>query len=422
MTVLLALLTLLSSTHLVHTLMPSYVPQTYPLQYVSPPVAIGVFVEKISETFVEAIIPESFDDAVAIALSEGAAGFIAGVASKAVSVIDGNKSNKDSALGTAANSGAFFFARGATRAIAELVGMSTLLVNIIGLSSALIFSELIKARSRSIEEQQTRVGKNKMIDIMKFSSEESRASSQTMLNIMRFRDKEVVLNDNKKTSQTMLNIMKFRDVEKIITRNKNNGGTTKRADRLPQRSFSLNKINSKEERSTETTILSATPKQPPPSNAYKGLFDRKIGKIPLISTEAAGLSYFKKIESFEVVSDITKWFTFEALIPNSPDLKTSFIIGSVAGFTSQIVKETKTKNQVYTYDSIIRDTRPLRLARSALEGSVQFWTYSYTRTLFKMIETNMNNHDKLDINNVGTFLTGLDMTHLPGYDLIHLIH
>ncbi len=406
MTALLALLTLLCSAHLVHTLVPSYVPQTYPLQYISPSVAIGVFLEKISETFVEAIIPESFDDAVAIALSEGAAGFVAGVASKAVSVIDGNKSNKDSALGTAANSGAFFFARGATRAIAELVGMSTLLVNIIGLSSALIFSELIKARSRSIEEQQTRVGKNKMIDLMKFKSEESKASSQTMLNIMKFRDIEVGITNNKK----------------ITMGNTNNGSTTKRADRLPQRSFSFKKITSKEEPSSETTITSTASKQPPPSTVYKGLLNKKIGKIPLISTEAAGLSYFKKIEGIEVVSDVTKWFTFEALIPNSPDLKTSFIIGSVAGFTSQIVKETKTKNQVYTNDSIIRDTRPLRLLRSALEGSVQFWTYSYTRTLFKMIETNMNNHDKLDINNVGTFLTGLDITQLPGYDLMHLIH
>lgn len=377
---------------------------------------MGVLLESVSKTFVEAIIPESFDDAVAIALSEGAAGFVAGVASKAVSVIDGNKNNKDSALGNAANSGAFFFARGATRAIAELVGMSTLLVNIIGLSSALLFSELIKARSRSIEEQQTRVGKNKMIDLMKFKSEESKASSQTMLSIMKFRDVEVDINNKKASSQTMLNIMKFRDVEKDINKRKlmddrRNVNVNKGTNGLPQRSLNLRKISSKFELNTATNTAS---KPPPPPNAYKGILNRKIGKIPLISTEAAGLSYFKKIEGIEVVSDVTKWFTFEALIPNSPDLRTSFIIGSVAGFTSQVVKETKTKNQVYTNDSIIKDTRPLRLLRSALEGSVQFWTYSYTRTLFKMIETSMNNHDKLDISNVGTFLTGLDLTHLPG--------
>jgi hypothetical protein len=397
---------------------PSYVPQTYPLQYISPPAAIGVLLESVSKTFVEAIVPESFDDAVAIALSEGAAGFVAGVASKAVSVIDGNKNNKDSALGIAANSGAFFFARGATRAIAELVGMSTLLVNIIGLSSALLFSELIKARSRSIEEQQTRVGKNKMIDLMKFKNEESKASSQTMLNIMKFRDVEVDINKRKASSQTMLNIMKFRDVEVDINKrklidDKRNVNVNKGAiwNGLPQRSLNLRKISSKFELNTATNTAS---KPPPPPDAYRGILNRKIGKIPLISTEAAGLSYFKKIEGIEVVSDVTKWFTFEALIPNSPDLRTSFIIGTVAGFTSQVVKETKIKNQVYTNDSIIKDTRPLRLLRSALEGSVQFWTYSYTGTLFKMIKTSMNNHDKLDINNVGTFITGLDLTHLSG--------
>jgi hypothetical protein len=390
-----ALLALLCSLQPAHTLVPSYVPQTYPLQYISPPAAIGVLLESVSKTFVEAIVPESFDDAVAIALSEGAAGFVAGVASKAVSVIDGNKNNKDSALGIAANSGAFFFARGATRAIAELVGMSTLLVNIIGLSSALLFSELIKARSRSIEEQQTRVGKNKMIDLMKFKNEESKASSQTMLNIMKFRDVEVDINKRK------------------LVDDKRNVNVNKGAiwNGLPQRSLNLRKISSKFELNTATNTAS---KPPPPPDAYRGILNRKIGKIPLISTEAAGLSYFKKIEGIEVVSDVTKWFTFEALIPNSPDLRTSFIIGTVAGFTSQVVKETKIKNQVYTNDSIIKDTRPLRLLRSALEGSVQFWTYSYTGTLFKMIKTSMNNHDKLDINNVGTFITGLDLTHLSG--------
>jgi len=236
---------------------------------------------------------------------------------------------------------------------------------------------------------------------MKFQSEESKASSQRMLNIMKFRDVEKVIDFEKKAPSG--------DSSKI--------NSAIRGDRLPSRSFNLNKPTSK---SQSTTSRTTTSKEPPSTSSSNRLLNRRIGKIPLISTEAAGLSYFKKIEGIEVVSDITKWFTFEALIPNSPDLKTSFIIGSVAGLTSQVVKETKTKNQAYTNDSIIKDTRPLRLLRSALEGSVQFWTYSYTRTLFKMIETNMNNQGKPDIHNIGTFLTGLDTNFLSGNDIMHL--
>lgn len=132
------------------TIPQQYAPSNYPLQYINPQIILDYGIENAGKTFYNAVVPGSFNDQVAVALSEGASGFIAGVATKLVSVVDGNKNNKDSVISNAANSGAFFFVRAGGKAVADLFGSSTLIVNILGLIIALSFSEIIKARSRGM--------------------------------------------------------------------------------------------------------------------------------------------------------------------------------------------------------------------------------------------------------------------------------
>lgn len=201
-----------------------------------------------------------------------------------------------------------------------------------------------------------------MIDLMKFRDQE-RPNSRKMLDYMNFRNQE------RPNSRKMLNLMNFRDVE---------DGSRGKGITKSVKTFKDGKV----------VIKNITSKPPIPI----GQFDVKQrlyngsgsgSSIPLVSTEAATLSpLFKgKIGTTELTSDVVKWVIFEALIPDNPTLSTSFTIGTLAGFVSQLVKESKIKEQVFTNDSLIKDSKILRLSRASAEGAAQFWTYIVVRSL-----------------------------------------
>lgn len=167
-----------------------------PLQYIQAPIIFEYIKENFNEIVWDAVLPSSLNDALAIGISEGASGFIGGVAVKFASLIDGNKQDKDSTLTNGGASGIFFATRGALRALAEILGGSTILVNVGSLILATIISEVVKLRGRTISQQQTRVG-----------------DGPTMLELMRFRDPKM---------QTLMNFRetekKFKDVKRFPTR------------------------------------------------------------------------------------------------------------------------------------------------------------------------------------------------------------
>jgi hypothetical protein len=145
------------------------IPTTQPLQYITAPVAAQYLLESTTSTIWEAVFPETMDDALAVAISEGASGFLGGIAGKTMSIVDGNQNNRDNALTSAGASGAFFAVRGGVRVLADLIGMSTPLVDLSALIVATVLSELIKLRGRYISDQQTRVGNGPtMLELMRF--------------------------------------------------------------------------------------------------------------------------------------------------------------------------------------------------------------------------------------------------------------
>ena len=171
----------------------AYVPGPLPppLQYVGAGAVVEVLWEETKGRVLGALFPESLNDAVAVAVSEGASGFLGGAAAKFVALVDGNKDSKDSTLTDAGASGVFFATRGALRSLAEFVGGSSTFALIASLLLATVFSELVKLRSRAISQQQTRVGNGPtMYELMKFRN-------PNMKTLMRFREKEVKFKDVK---------------------------------------------------------------------------------------------------------------------------------------------------------------------------------------------------------------------------------
>lgn len=307
---------------------PPTAPSLYPLQYIDIGTVGSLLLEESSKKFVEAVVPVDLSDAIAVALSEGASGFLGGIAAKSVSLLDNNKENEDNIVTNSVSSGSYFAVRGGLRAVAELVGMSSILVNVIALVLATLISEIIKLRSRDIANQQTRVGDGPtMYELMK-------ARNPTTYDLMKFRSYE---SENAKKKQP------------FIFKPKVEPGITK-----PEK---VEKLES--------------------------------GKKKIIS----------KYVPTEIASDVAKWITFDSLVPNTAyvPLDTSFTLGSISGIVAQFIKESKlmknenvsdlNNSRLQKLDNIL-----IRVAKSALEGGVQFWTYECTRNLFL---TNVNDPEKL---------------------------
>jgi len=316
---------------------PPTAPSLYPLQYIDIGSVGSLLLEESSKKFVEAIVPVDLSDAIAVALSEGASGFLGGIAAKSISLLDNNKENEDNIVTNSVSSGSYFAVRGGLRAVAELVGMSSILVNVIALLLATLISEIIKLRSRDIANQQTRVG-----------------DGPTMYELMKARN------------PTTYDLMKFRKYERENNNDNNN-----------------NNINNKKQ------PFIFKPKVEPGITKPEKVEKLEIGKKKIIS----------KYVPTEIASDVAKWITFDSLVPNTAyvPLDTSFTLGSISGVVAQFIKESESmkkqdvvdinNSKLQKLDNII-----VRIAKSALEGGVQFWTYECTRGF---LLTNTNDPEKL---------------------------
>ena len=144
------------------------VPALSPLQYITPDILVMYTTESVRRVVLSTILPVDQTDALAIFLSESISGFLGGLALKGVSVVDGNKNNKNSILNSAEVSGAYFGVAGALRSLALALGLSNLFVNAIALVFAGVASEVLKSRSKSIEPMKKKVGDGPaMYDLMK---------------------------------------------------------------------------------------------------------------------------------------------------------------------------------------------------------------------------------------------------------------
>ena len=130
-----------------------------------------------------AVLPQDTPDGFAIFVSEGVSGALGGLAAKVITLINGNKNNKESALKNAEISGAYFGVTGAIRSLAQISGLSAIAINLLALFVATVISEGLKFRSRSIIPQRKKVSGDgpTMYDLMKFKN-------PSMFNLMKFRN------------------------------------------------------------------------------------------------------------------------------------------------------------------------------------------------------------------------------------------
>lgn len=161
-------------------------PDLFPLKYVTIPMMGEALVAQVEKSLWAAVLPVDSQDAVAIFVSEGVSGALGGLAAKGISLVDGNKNNKDSGLVSAGTSGVYFGVTGAVRSLLEIGGLSPIAVNILALFLAVSASEIIKFRSRTIPQQRTRVKDGPtMYDLMKFKQ-------PSMFDLMKFAKTEKI--------------------------------------------------------------------------------------------------------------------------------------------------------------------------------------------------------------------------------------
>lgn len=318
-------------------------PDSPPLSYITGSAITEYLLESSRKTLTESLLPSSINDAVAVALSEGASGFLAGLVVKLVSVIDGNPdqmAKKDSALTTATNTASFFAVRGGTKALADILGSSTIVINLLSLLTALFFAEVLKARTRDIMEKQVRVGGGKT----------------TMLELMRFRDPK------------MQDLLDYEKMEKMNAE-------------AAKRKAAADAASARRKSTSSFTPLGRAVL----GNGGGRVSDKRkrlTNTPPLIITEAAALSpFFGKMSIVELLSDVIKWVAYDILAPENPALWEAFAVGSLSAIISQIAKERQYKEE--ESDLGIRDlitNLVLRFLRAALEGGVQFFVYEGSRT------------------------------------------
>jgi hypothetical protein len=305
-----------------------------PLKYIQPNLLLQFGSEKVEQVLVNAVLPQDFSDAISIAVSEGASGFLAGVVTRGIQIIDGNKQRAPGDLSSnglarsGASTGAYFAVRGGVRSAAAFLGMSTQLVNIIAVLVA--------------------TGATESVDIY----------------------------------------LKTRGVEK------------KRVGRGP-------------------TMQELMQFEQQPKNGKDG-------------TEPAPSK--NELTTTAVFADVTKWVTFETLIPNLPivPLEISTATGVIAGLVAQLVRESelsreeaklkeqlleakafttaRKKRSIFTYKSPLKapskaapsEPEPtrgeqlrLRLAQSALEGGIQFYTYEASRQSFRQFTSFLSSDENL---------------------------
>ena len=151
------------------------IPSLAPLQYVTLPVIIDYIKDTLTENgpifLLNSLVPLDRQDYIAIFISEGVSGALGGLAAKVISLIDGNKDNKESSLVSAEVSGAYFGVSAASRSLVSIAGLSPIAVNLFALILATAISEGLKIRGRIVLPQRTRAkGSPTMYDLMKFKN------------------------------------------------------------------------------------------------------------------------------------------------------------------------------------------------------------------------------------------------------------
>lgn len=161
-------------------------PSLNPLQYLTVPAIGSYLLDNVQSTVWGLLLPVDQQDAVAIFISEGASGFLGGIAAKGIARIDGNRNNRDTSLASGELSGAYFGTAAAIRSLAQLAGLSSFFVNLLAVIFASALSEFVKTRRRNIRPLQTRVGRGPtMYDLMKFKN-------PSMLDLMKFAKNEKI--------------------------------------------------------------------------------------------------------------------------------------------------------------------------------------------------------------------------------------
>ena len=296
---------------------PPTAPSLYPLQYIDISTIGSVLLEVSGKKFIEAVVPVDLSDAIAVALSEGASGFLGGVAAKSISLLDNNKENEDNFVTNSVSSSSFFAVRGGLRALAELVGMSSILINILALVLATLISEIIKLRSRDIANQQTRVGDGPtMFELMK-------ARDPSTYDLMKFRNYEKE------------NYNKAKKVKPFIFKPKIEPGITK-----PENVENL-------EKGKQKIISKYVPTEVASDVAKWVTFDSLVPNVAYVPLDTS----FTLGSIAGVIAQIIK----ESNLMKKEDTK-------------------MTNSKLTKLDNIL-----VRTAKSSLEGGVQFWTYEVTR-------------------------------------------
>jgi len=102
------------------------------------------------------------------------------------------------------------------------------------------------------------------------------------------------------------------------------------------------------------------------------------------SGDLSPTSFFGNVTTTEVVADVSKWIVYDLTLPMEGDISSLMGLdaavqcGALAGIVSQVLREAGGDFTTMTVRGV-KESPVVRVARSAVEGAIQFLTYEVSR-------------------------------------------
>lgn len=299
----------------------------------------------------EAALPESWEDVIAISVSESAAGFVGGALSIGVENILGDKKS-DSLLTTEIVTGAYFSVRGLARGLAQVAGLPRPIASVLGNLAGSIASEGAKVAGR-------RAVQDALDKDVATAEAADKAAGSIGSSIGGGHDVDDLSKDS----------VQSESVDKGPLRVSGAGGVESSSRPVWMRSGR-----------TDEQQISALTRKP----ALEPLHTHTASKELITATAGAAngkSGVFSVISAPEITLDVAKWVAYDLLVSRFDDvpLQDAALCGGLAGLASilllEALKATGWKSFQGEFSFWAGADLKTRLYRAALEGAALFWAY-----------------------------------------------
>jgi hypothetical protein len=323
-----------------------------PIPVIEPPLTgltsddIYTFAGAAVEVLKDATLPTSSDELVGIVVGESVAGFCGGLASRGVAFLIGD-TKKDPALLKGIDSATYFASRAATISIGRLAGLPRPVADFLGdVVGALVFesTKLIGRIEFNISNPALDISEPPTISVQKLAENA--------------RQKGNLLSTPRSRMETKI---QMQPQGQVLERRSTSGKQAFRRKTMASLSDSSSVTTAKDYVTVPDLSVWGTNMRPTP-----------------ISNTSSNVTF---LTWQEILQDVTKWVTYDLLLPDDPEdaVLGAAEYGAVSGLFGNLVYEIlPKKGKIMTPKDVT-----IRFVRAALEGAALFSSYEESVELFQ---------------------------------------